>query len=332
MMINDNKSLGAALREAHSHWVRGQRGDQRRIRLPADNHIRFHKSGIDAYIEMDTAAVTSNMQDSISAFEGWAICLWHWLSFRHVTLRWCAPDNAASSRHYARFLYRVQRFADLFPDRFRIGTPDLLDACLVRSGTPLFLNVAGSKWNEGAERKGESKIECDLVGRHSALLFHETGADRVARQFPVGLYRAADLKGPVFTGGTSAIDIVAYDGLRFDVIELKAGSNISVGAVSELLFYAFVMRDAAGEQPRFLFGHGSAGRSDIRPQDVRDAKAVRAILLAEQFHPLLESSALLDMLNSAAVAQSHRIPLTFDFWRLTNFETEPVISRISEVA
>lgn len=331
-MINDNKSLGTALREAHSEWARGNTGDQRRIRLPADNHIRFHKSGVDAHIDMDEVAVTANMQEAVAAFEGWAICLWHWLSFRHVTLRWRAPDNAASSRHYARFLYRLQRFADLFPNRFRVGTPELLEACLVRKGTPLFLNVAGSTWNEGAERKGESKIECDLVGPHSALLCDVTGADRLGRQFPVGLYRAADLKGPVFTGGTSAIDIVATDGSRFDVIELKAGSNISVGAVSELLFYAFVVRDAAGEQPRFLFGHGSAGRSAIGPADVRNAKSVRAILLAEQFHPLLENPALLNMLNSAAVEQSHRIPLAFDFWRLTNFETKPVISPISPVA
>ena len=62
----------------------------------------------------------------------------------------------------------------------------------------------------------------------------------------------------IFTGGKSAIDLI---GIRDDTLvlfELKKSGNRKVGAVSELLFYASVMRDAIGDPPIFKFKSNKA--------------------------------------------------------------------------
>lgn len=322
----DNRAIGRGLRDAHNEAMSLIGGKRRSIRLPAERDIEFFKSGPDAHIHMQPTAVVANMQTNSAGFEGWSLALRLWLQFREVTLHWSPParlPNQPLNRHYARFLYRAQRFSELFP-WFHVGTPEHLADCAIRADGDLFLNVAGSVSREPVDPARETKIERGLVGQHSCLLREALRLEVVDRQFPVGLYRTADLKMPIFTGGTSAIDIVGVKGREFSVIELKAGKNIMVGALGELLFYASVVRDAAGGNGRFRFGGRSDGksRSDIGARDVLAAEAVRAILMAEEFHPLLEHPDLFSTLNAAAFAQRHPVALTFECWRLDDYDTE----------
>lgn len=333
----DNSSIGKALRAAHSVEFPSAVGRARAIRLPAEENIHFSMNGSQVHIYMKPEAVCANMQTNSAGFEGWCLALKLWLKVEDITLLWAPPEGASLkplNRHYARFLYRVQRFAALFPDWFRIGTPEHLEDCVVRQNVRLFLNVSGAVSRDPADpnKRREGMIERGLVRDHAQMFRKQFGLQVVGRQFPVGLYRTSDLKGPVFTGGTSAIDIVGSDENRFTIIELKAGNNIMVGALGEMMFYASVIRDAVNDH-RFKFGGNpnAKSHSDVRATHVTSAKGVRAILLAENFHPLLEHPDLFATLDAAASAQSHPVPLSFEGWRLKNFgdESGPSFERLA---
>lgn len=114
--MSDNITLGADLRHAHSKLF--GKAKERAIRLPADTHIIFTKDADDVRIQMTSEATSQNMQGNSPAFEGWALAIKLWLPHvQKVRLSW-TPPAGTGKRHYARFLYRVQRFQDLF----RIGS------------------------------------------------------------------------------------------------------------------------------------------------------------------------------------------------------------------
>jgi hypothetical protein len=313
-----NEIIGEELRSAYLEWAKSTGREQRQVRLPACSQIKFYRIDTGIHIYMSEEAVSGNMQTDAAAFEGWALCLHLWLKCPLIVLHWTRPGrkDGKLGRHYARFLYRAQRFAELFP-WFRISTLDHLADCRVRSGDPLFLNVAGRDEKESDNLKEEALMERGLVRQHQTVLLEALALDAVDRQFPVGLYGTEDLKEPVFTGGTSAIDIVGIDDDRFTLIELKACKNIKVGAISEVFFYAAMIRDAAAG--RFCFGgrEGSVSRMrDVSPDHAKSAKRVRAVLMAPRFHPLLEHPDLIPKLNEAARSQSGLVPLSFEQWKI----------------
>lgn len=320
MVLPQNEQIGEELRSAYNRWAKSTGRAGRPVRLPTSSQIKIHRIDDDIHICMSASAVSGNMQTNAAGVEGWAMALRLWLKgCGNVILCWTRPETL--NRHYARFLYRVQRFEQLFPDWFRVGSPEHLADCAVRAEGDLFLNVAGATSREPLEPKRETEIERGLVGKYENVLRQRLGLDVVGRQFPVGLYRTSKLKDAVFTGGTSAIDIVGVDADRFTLIELKAGKNIMVGALSELLFYAAVVRDAVvrdDADTRFKFGGRTDGpsRSRIGAADVQGAKKVRAIFLGEHFHPLLEHPDLFPTLNDAAKKQSGLVPLSFEQWKI----------------
>ena len=332
--VSDNRPIGNDLRAAHAAWADASGKQRRPIRLPSEDQVRFFQVGADIEVHMCSAAVCSNMQTNAAAFEGWALVLRLWLNTRTITLQWDAPirqPHDPVDQHYARFLYRVQRFADVFPEWFRIGTPQHLDDCAVRSGADLYLNIAGKSSQRPKDPKPEAALEWSLIEEHSSLLKKALNLDVLDRQFPVGLYRTATLKSPVFTGGTSAIDIVGTGKGHFTIIELKAGTNIAVGALSELLFYAAVVRDAAASRFRFGGQKDRTSRATIGFQALETAAGIRAIYLAETFHPLLEHPDLMQTLSAATKRQVTLPPLSFEQWVIQGVRSDsgPIFRNLS---
>ena len=94
--------------------------------------------------------------------------------------------------------------------------------------------------------------------------------DKVMRQWPVGLFDGRVTKGGhIFTGGKSAIDLIGIRGDTLVLFELKKAGNRKAGAVSELLFYANVMRDAIGDARVFEFESTCAKKNcAIAPEDI----------------------------------------------------------------
>lgn len=261
-----------------------------------------------AEIHLTAAAIQANMQDDAAAFEGWALALKRWAGAKKVGLFWpsIAPVDDRLPPHYERFLYRAQRFADLFPDWFWLDGDTKGSAAL--GGTDhRVLNVAGDRTKRKKAElcppggwKNEHQMECFLrQDRAFADHFEFRAGHRTDQQFPVGLFRTPlpDGNGRIFPGGKGAIDLVCADGDRFWLFELKAGANISVGTISELIFYASVMRDAA--LGHFKFAPSRAAGNHVTGDDVIQANQIVAVMLGDRLHPLLGDVALLKMLNDA---------------------------------
>jgi hypothetical protein len=188
---------------------------------------------------------------------------------------------------------------------------------------PLYLNQPGRRAAIDAlpvsgggvvERKSETDLEKALLFS-SAFKCH-FGLEKSDRQFPVGLFRDA-VKQPnrIFPGGKGAIDLVGIGDNALWLFELKAGGNIPAGILSELLFYTTVVRDTVGESARFQFEWRGSWGSKISRDDIRNCRRIEAVLLAEQLHPLIGHSKVLECLNEAAVqnwnARQDHVPVTF---------------------
>ena len=189
--------------------------------------------------------------------------------------------------------------------------------CASRPGITLILNVASKARAVGSERIAtmlpETKLEAELV--IDPAFARRFGLAKLDRQFPVGLFEGAVTGNrAVFTGGKSAIDIVGVGDAGFWLFELKAGGNAPIGGLTELLFYASLIRDAAGSAARFRFSAASA-KTVIGPADVVGATAINAVLLVEAGHPLLDHPELITALNAAAAkvwnVEPGAVPVTF---------------------
>ena len=291
-----------------------------------------------AQIHLTTAAIQANMQTNAAAFEGWALALKRWAGAQKVGLFWPAvePVQGKLPPHYERFLYRAQRFADLFPDWFWLDGDTTGSAALGSDGYRV-LNVAGDRTHltdnficEPGGWSNEHQMECFLrQDRPFADHFRFRQGHRTDQQFPVGLFRTPlpDGNGRIFPGGKGAIDLVCADGDRFWLFELKAKDNIPVGTISELIFYASVMRDAA--LGHFQFAPTRAAGNQVTGDDVLKAKEIVAVMLGDKLHPLLSDVALLKMLNDAVqVRWNSGQPVSVEF-RAATIEGSRVIKDVA---
>src|SRR6478672_12385843 len=329
--------MNTASRRQHAMWsqrLRDGYATNRNVRLPARDR-KGPKGEISpglmevigdndiAEIHLTSAAIQANMQTNAAAFEGWALALKRWAGAKKVGLFWPAvePVKGRLPPHYERFLYRARRFADLFPDWFWLGGDTAPSSALGNVGERV-LNVAGDRTHlahnhlcEPGKWADEHEMECFL--RKDPAFAEHFGfrpGFRTDQQFPVGLFRseAPNDKMRIFPGGKGAIDLVCADGDRFWLFELKAGKNIPVGTISELIFYASVIRDAA--LGHFRFAPMRAPGNEVTGDDVVRTRSIVAVMLGDKLHPLLSDVDLLKMLNSAVQTRWNAdAPVTVEF-------------------
>lgn len=297
----------------------------RRVRLPGRQKdgrwpMRVCGDGNIARIELSSDAVVRNMQTSAAAFEGWSLALHRWCDAK-VQLHWEPPHITASATdeaHYQRFLYRVDRFASLFGgDWFEVGNLDLLGRSrVIGAASPLFLNAPGNKQSSQPKDKREALLE-DRLLRDTAFDQHFgfTAAGEKNRQVPVGLFSTPKpTRSPecmIFPGGSAAIDLVCLDASRLWVFELKAGANIPVGTLSELLFYVSVMRDLLLQ--RFRIEQPIGERGGLRPNKLIGVKELIGVMLGHGLAPLIADAEILRRLNAAITSRwntAESAPLT----------------------
>jgi hypothetical protein len=150
-----------------------------------------------------------------------------------------------------------------------------------------------------SESNLEKALECSRSFREKFAL------KKVMRQWPVGLFEGRVAKNKynsLFTGGKSAIDLIGISNNTLVLFELKTHLNRNVGAISELLFYASVMRDAI--RGDFQFEDQSLPKNcAVTPGDILRCSNIRAVLIAPRtMHPLIQNPAIFRELN-AALAQ-----------------------------
>jgi len=270
-----------------------------RLQFPESIDLREEDQNITLFLD---GGAVKNMQDDAAAFEGWILGVKAAMDKAKrgytYTLDW--HRTPSQSGHYQRFLYRVQKFDALFGGRtgwFRIKNPAWLNDLMINGGEneAYLLNapqVAEERLND-SDDSIENFLENQIVKQQN-----DTGGlgamfgMPLARQLPVGLFRSAvKKKNIIFTGGKSAVDIW---GVRkgagkgpgeLYLFELKAKGNRKAGVLSELFFYAMVLRDE--QDGRFV--RRADANAEIAPEGkmIRGTKCLKAIVLAPEIHPIL---------------------------------------------
>lgn len=209
--------------------------------------------------------------------------------------------------HYRRFLYRARRFAEAYPRWFSIAPEHRSELAPFGSGDPLRLNAprkARARRMSRLPRKpflalSEHETEqvfADLKSRALCRVFPELDPETLSYQLPVGLFRSRGHGQPAradlaFTGGKSAIDLwgISRDGATLFLFELKRpGAARKVGIISELFFYANLMRDVQNGRIALPGNEQLAG-----------TKRIMAVALTHNLHPLLADRKLIRLMNRA---------------------------------
>lgn len=239
--------------------------------------------------------VLANMQQDDAAFEGWATCMKAAVPEWKFMLDWDFPEDKKNG-HYQRFLYRAKRFRSLY-SWFTIadqGLEEIEKFSLIKDSddTKYMLNAPSgdSERTNDAEHSPENLIENTIIKTQPHELNSLFNVKKYHRQLPVGLFLdSVATKNAIFTHGKSAIDIwgIAEDN-NLIIFELKALGNRKIGAISELFFYAMVLRDE--QKGLFVRNHEHGAQ-------IRATTSVKAMLLAEEVHPLIKNINVFDLLN-----------------------------------
>lgn len=311
--------------------LRGKRGFSN-CRFPGWDEIGIEGSQDLVTVTIRTKGLYENMQGDAAAFESWCLALLCHCGVKRVAIRLGEePDDRDGLLHFERLLYRLARFAELFPDEISIDGSVATRSKIVSSKGRLLLNVPGDR---------PASVESDLETRFEAIIANPTahserdlemaleispafraelGLERVMRQWPVGLFHeSVSRDSRIFSGGKSAIDLMGIRGRTLVLVELKKRGNDKVGALSELIFYSSVMRDALNGV--FEFEGGSRARSAAITRDhLADCSDISAALLAPSIHPLLEDPAIMTKLNLAAALRWKDRPVRFEVFRIASF-------------
>lgn len=236
--------------------------------------------------------VVANMQTDASAFEGWAICLKSWMKeVERVVVGWTRPvysknpqEMNRQKKHYNRFLLRAAFFEENYPWA-TIKEENKVDVEEIKPSIQrLVVNYPKTEAKRTAQNE-EAKLERKLVGRFENL----------RHQLPVGLFKGTVSTDKAFTPrGASQIDIWQLDGNILKIYELKCKENKAVGIISELMYYANVMR---------LLVEGTIKYSESLKDEKRDYRGekvlydaltekginkIEALFWVFNFHPLIE--------------------------------------------
>lgn len=278
-------------------------------------------------ITLNAAAASDNMQKDASAFEPWSLALIEHCGVKSVIVG-SHGDYDGTNFHCNRFMYRLGRISELVDlispssDVHR-ALPVGIDWVLNQSGHRSVPVAVGNPWlmmQRVKNVRGEKALE---MGLEASLSFRERfDLSNVMRQWPVGLYKGSvtDATGH-FPGDASQIDLLGVSGEDLYLFELKVGDetrdNKKAGALSEVFFYACVMRDALLN--RFRYERLSAARNcDVSPVDVLRCKRIKAVLLKQgPQHCLLEKPGILTRLNKEMAAKWSDLPVEFESARIT---------------
>jgi hypothetical protein len=233
-------------------------------------------------------------------------------------MRWDpAPQDDKPQSHYQRFLYRAQKFQSVFGDWFSIFPKNTTEFSKLKTGKPgekYWLNVESaprrttetqaSKSLPDAMKK-EHDLECYIAAHPDGLqkLLH-TGI--LKRQCPVGVFKndvSAAPENAVFPRHHSAIDLWSVNEAteKLFLFELKKPGNISIGILSEMFFYSFIMRDV--QKGNFTF---EVEKNTDDKKAIADTESIVTFILAPDWHPLIDEG-LLQLANTAFKKKEGRI-------------------------
>jgi len=288
------------------------------------------------YMSADLAC--GNLQTDSSSFEGWALALKTWLGCE-VFISW-TPAKDVEDRDYQRFLYRMIRFNEAV-DWFSVADDckEYLNDSLVLEpgGTPreapgyFLVNVPGKRKeveDDDVARElselTENELENHFFLRPQRLLDCIGWHADIMKQIPVGVFAEEVSKSSrVFPGAGGKVDLGAVDESKgVALFELKKPGNRKVGSISELLFYAHVVRDIQ----LGIFGYEEE-KQRVNERRISGASSVTGFILADRLHPLLDNEAFFETLNLAFSDRNE----TFGFIKYGGISNEIECERVYPV-
>jgi hypothetical protein len=293
----------------------------RQCPFPASSEIEIGGTREQAAMTVKEKGLNANMQSDPAAFEAWALALFIYCGAKSVKI---GVDPGGLGPHYQRFLYRLMRFSELFSDRVIVNWPASPLIMALDPKIERFLNQpkqrpkppeADSRERMKAASGPEpSESALELALEISGAFRSRFQLDKVMRQWTVGLFKERIAgENRIFTGGKSGIDLIGIRGDTLVLFELKKADNRHAGAISELFFYASLMRDTIGASAIFKFESPSAKKNcAIGPEDIIRCSKIRAVLLAPDFHPLVSEPRLFAELNAAAKGLYIERPIYFE--------------------
>jgi hypothetical protein len=287
------------------------------VRLPS--RIDVEDTDGNLCVSLPRGAPIANMQTDEAAFEAWCLALKS-AGAKKITLSWRGGlyDDAEGKLslgmigHANRFRHRVNRFSRLFPAWFDVdpklasSVSEMIPAAPGPDGTARWvLNVEQKQRNDagtsGPFHLSASEHDLELAISRSSLFRERFSLEHVSRQLPVGMFDGLVAKRTaIFTGQKSAIDLwgIVRGSRRLALFELKNAANKKAGALSELFFYATLLREVQRGTVRF---DRAPVLSEPSYQDIAKTTGIDAYVLAPKTHPLLlgNGQSVIDMLNVA---------------------------------
>jgi len=264
------------------------------IKLPSQLDIEIIQNDLTITIPFEDTL--KNMQTDSAAFESWAIIVKRWIeNINRVIIKWDEHILDNEKLHYQRFLFRAKRFSEVFSwVNIHKTNEDCFRKLKTDNGRKIIVNTSKEKRSSGGGEKIEKELNeykeneleelilsdiktCEQFKRKFDLNF-------VDNQLPVGVFEGEISEATrIFPGRKSAIDIWGINNENeICLFELKTAKNKKVGALSEMLFYSFVVQDIVQGVMKF----DSTTYEGL--QKIQEAKNVNCYLLAPSTHPLID--------------------------------------------
>lgn len=285
------------------------RSSARQARLPADIDFSIFQKTLRLFVQNPA----QNMQRDSAAFEAWALILKHWLwdEIDYVELDFQERKDllcklgTAEAGHYHRFMYRVLCMTRYFASWFKVDDSKTDYMVAFEQWMKLqnmVLNVSLVERQSRRDKKAtEKSVESWFVFHEGKFLITSKWAideNKLFNQLPVGVFVDEVKKNNAFfSGGAGAIDIwgIGTDKKTLHLIELKKANNVSLGVITEALFYAFLLYDTLiAEKSLFKFPEVSPDKMKTDTQTLQNEadrlKNISVHILAERFHSLFQNS------------------------------------------
>lgn len=310
---------------------------KRQIKWPSG--ILAFKEANTITLKLDGTATKQNMQTDGNAFESWILALValseveecfrcnYTIDFNEVS----KPIYSSSKpnkqelqerrdwQNYQRFLFRITLFEELFGSKWFSVTDKtraiIKKDCLYYNANSLVINTGdvgrdNPPKTDNEDGLSESQLEWDLCkdGDYKTCIQEAFKTGLVYRQFPIGIFENKVSKvNSIFPRGKACIDLVADgdDGKSFWIFELKKHlDSPALGIISELLFYAAIVRDMIagnikGKDPKDKHCYRLSWLNNNTPQK----NIINACFLAPNYHPLFLER-ILTILNEAFSSSS----------------------------
>lgn len=256
--------------------------------------IDFDVNGTMLHIKLQANKVLVNMQEDAVAFEGWAICFKAHEAIDKVEIsvdQLHELEVAKTNPQVNQLIYRLWKFQENYiwaslEKKLYVLVKSKYETLFIEQKGKIVLNYPKSEAAENAHNV-EAQLERLFVAAHS----NENNI--MGTQMPFGLFHD-DIKENNRILPTTYIDIWSNHNNELNIYELKAKGNKSIGILSELMYYCYIISDRRKNK---LFQHSSnAYKYAYRKLDTflnvldRDSDEinVNGVFLTDTLHPLIE--------------------------------------------